>query len=240
MTCKPEAVIFDLYETLITHFDPDRSSGPSIAEQLGLDDRAFARAWKGIYDRRNAGTIPDYRSALREAARSLGCTPGEELIRRLDEAHTAGHERLFLRIEHDILEMLKAIRGQSVKLGLISNTTPEEVTAWEDCALAPHFDDVVFSYRVGLVKPDRQIYQLACERLGVPPSSTIFVGDGGDDELAGASEAGLEAYWASWFLDRWPNWEARFGRPSVWRFQRLRFTSEVVRLLVGHASIGRQ
>ena len=230
MTTKPEAVIFDLYETLITNFDPHRTRGPSVAEQLGLDAGDFSQAWREIYNNRNSGDIPDYRSALREAARLLGCTPDEELLRRLDEAHTAGHARAFFRIEQEILDMLAALQAQPLKLGLISNTTPEEVSAWDDCALPPYFDQVLFSYQVGLVKPDRRIYELACERLGVPPSSAIYVGDGGDDELVGASEAGLQAYWAMWFLERWPNWEARFGRSSLYRFPQLKSPAQVVSL----------
>ena len=56
------------------------------------------------------------RSALREAARSLGCTSDEELLIRLDRAHTAGHARLFRRIEPGILAMLGELRNRRVKL----------------------------------------------------------------------------------------------------------------------------
>ena len=236
MTHKPQAVIFDLYETLITTFDPDRTRGPSAAEQLGLDPDAFSQAWREIYDDRNSGDIGDHRSALREAARMLGSTPDEELLRRLDEAHTAGHERAFFPIEQDILQMLQALQAQSVKLGLISNTTPEESSAWDRSALAPYFDEVVFSYQVGLVKPDRRIYELACHRLGAEPSSVIYIGDGSDDELIGASQAGLRAICAMWFLTRRPNWETRFGRPSLTRFPQLSSPGEALSLLVAGSS----
>jgi FMN phosphatase YigB (HAD superfamily) len=115
-----------------------------------------------------------------------------------------------------------------VKLGLISNTTPEEVVGWGDCALVPYFHEVVFSYEVGLVKPDASIYRLTCGRLGVPPSRAVFVGDGGDSELAGAAEAGLMPWWATWFLERWPEWEARFDRRDAHRFRRVRSPGELV------------
>jgi HAD superfamily hydrolase (TIGR01509 family) len=238
MASKLEAVIFDLYETLITHFDPDWRPGRSVAEQLGLDSVEFSRAWKDVYDRRNSGSIGDYRSALREAARSLGCTPDEELLVRLDRAHTAGHERLFRRIEPDILAMLEALRGSSIKLGLISNTTPEEVAGWDLYALAPCFDEVVFSYQVGLVKPDERIYQLACEHLGVSTSAALFVGDGGDSELGGASKAGLEACWALWFLEQWRDWEERFERSGLSCYRRLRSPAELVDLVAGRMTEG--
>jgi putative hydrolase of the HAD superfamily len=127
--------------------------------------------------------------------------------------------------------MLGALRGRSVKLGLISNTTPEEVTGWDSSALAPCFDEVVFSYRVGLVKPDKRIYELACKRLGVSPSAAVFVGDGGDYELRGASLAGLRTYWAVWFLEQWSDWDSRFHRPGASNHHRVTSPEELVDLL---------
>ena len=38
-------------------------------------------------------------------------------------------------------------------------------------------DVVVYSHEVGLEKPDPRAYELACDRLGVQPSETIFVDD---------------------------------------------------------------
>ncbi|HEX3646811.1 MAG TPA: HAD-IA family hydrolase [Pseudonocardiaceae bacterium] len=42
------------------------------------------------------------------------------------------------------------------------------------------FDTVVISGEVGVAKPDRRIFQLAAERLGLEPAECVFV-----DDLAG-------------------------------------------------------
>jgi putative hydrolase of the HAD superfamily len=70
------------------------------------------------------------------------------------------------------------------------------------------FDDVVFSYQVGHLKPEPEIYLLACRRLAVSPADAVFVGDGGSDELSGATGVGMRAYAARWFVRNWPK-EAR-------------------------------
>lgn len=44
---------------------------------------------------------------------------------------------------------------------------------------------------MGLLKPDRQIYELAMQRLNVYPEQCLFVGDGGSNELCGAKTAGM-------------------------------------------------
>lgn len=44
---------------------------------------------------------------------------------------------------------------------------------------------------MGLIKPDKQIYELAMQRLNVLPEQCLFVGDGGSNELYGAKSAGM-------------------------------------------------
>ena len=51
-------------------------------------------------------------------------------------------------------------------------------------------------------KPDPRIYELALEQLGVEPREAIFVGDGANDELAGAERVGMRAVQA-WKRDDW-------------------------------------
>jgi hypothetical protein len=48
--CVLEAVFIDLYETLITEFDPHWKPMPSTAERLGVDQRAFRAAWTEAQD----------------------------------------------------------------------------------------------------------------------------------------------------------------------------------------------
>ncbi len=44
-----------------------------------------------------------------------------------------------------------------------------------------HFDKmtdlIIYSHEVGIAKPDRRIYELTCERLGVQPAEMIFLDD---------------------------------------------------------------
>jgi putative hydrolase of the HAD superfamily len=51
----------------------------------------------------------------------------------------------------------------------------------------------VFSNAVGLSKPDPRIYLHCCALLGVEPHDAVFVGDGANDELAGAERVGMRA-----------------------------------------------
>jgi epoxide hydrolase-like predicted phosphatase len=59
-----------------------------------------------------------------------------------------------------------------------------------------HFDEladlIVYSHEVGMSKPDRRIYELTCERLGVRPGETIFLDDV-DWAVDGARQIGIQA-----------------------------------------------
>ena len=233
MNAQPQAIIFDLYETLVTEFDPHWIPGPSIGRRLDVSDQSFAQGWSRIYDRRMSGAIPDFPSALREIVQSCGQQPDEAIIQQLHEERLQEKTKPFIQVADNIIEMLQVLRTKSVKIGLLSNAACEEVAAWQHCRLASFFDEVVFSYQVGLIKPDQRIYHLTCERLGVSPTETIFIGDGGSRELTGAREAGLRPYCATWYLNRWPEWKmSAQERDRAAHFPRLEDPGEVINLTV--------
>ena len=102
MASKLEAVIFDLYETGIAHYRPNRSPAPSIAEQLGLDVGAFSQAWRDTYDRRNSGAMPDCRTAPLEAGRNQRVGECDRLIYRRDLLPVCGASRVLMNIIHSL------------------------------------------------------------------------------------------------------------------------------------------
>ncbi len=51
-------------------------------------------------------------------------------------------------------------------------------------------DDIVYSHEVGLTKPDRRIYALTCQRLGVQSAEVIFLDDAAPNVIA-AGEFGM-------------------------------------------------
>ena len=201
----PRAILFDLYETLVTHFDPQWVPPlRSIAERLGLEELAFKALWPRFDKAWQSGEISDYEEALARVCAAAHRVPNSSLLVELASERRAAYRRPFEAIEPQIIDMVVKLRGTGLKLGVITNASNLDAAPWPASSLAPFFDCFVASHQVGLLKPDRRIYALACRRLDVPPGDAIFVGDGGSNELSGAIQAGLGAYWCTWFLDRWP------------------------------------
>jgi putative hydrolase of the HAD superfamily len=84
----------------------------------------------------------------------------------------------------------RRLRAAGGRTGLLSNSWGTDLYPWD--ALDTHFDDVVISGQVGRRKPDASIFELACERLEVAPSSVVFVDDLLDNVRA-AEQVGLRA-----------------------------------------------
>lgn len=212
-------IFFDLFETLVTVFEPGWSPPPrTIADRLGVTEEHYRASWPEFDRAWQAGAIPTYQEALAALCAAAGTRADAAVITQLTTEFEQMIAKVYAAVEPEIIDMVAALKAAGYKLGVITNAGDLDTILWPDCELAPHFDDLVASHRVRLLKRDRHIFDLACERLGVTPEDAIFVGDGGGNELHGASEAGLTAYWCSWFLDRWPEGIRPNGFPGDdWR-----------------------
>jgi len=80
----------------------------------------------------------------------------------------------------EMLEAIRRIRAASVPTAALTNnwrTDDGAAMGERSPELAALFDVVVESAREGLRKPDPRIYELTCERLGVPPSEAVSLDD---------------------------------------------------------------
>ena len=84
-------------------------------------------------------------------------------------------------------ERLRALRQLRKRYGvyLLSNTNPimmngfiaEEFRQEEGMEMKDYFDGVVASYVAKCYKPDREIFDYACEKCGIKPEETLFFDD---------------------------------------------------------------
>jgi putative hydrolase of the HAD superfamily len=213
---KIKAVIFDLFETLVSEFtNGDRISNRSYnyLDFLGISNEDFKQAWSSRQQQRMEGYFPDYPSVVKDIIENAGLRYHRETVHYLFDKRIEEKKLPFLNIRPDIIKLLNDLRDDGMKLGLVSNCTEEEVRGWNKSELAPFFDQVLFSYQVGMAKPDIRIYELACEQLSVTPEEAVFIGDGGSDELNGANQAGLQALQAIWFQSHVESQYKKFALP---------------------------
>ena len=95
-----------------------------------------------------------------------------------------------IRVHDDVVSIVRRLH-KSCKTAILSNAdyrALERIISEHD--LREHFDEVVISTRVKLIKPDPAIFRLTCERLAVSPDEAVFIDDR-EANLIGAKKAGL-------------------------------------------------
>jgi putative hydrolase of the HAD superfamily len=178
------AVVFDLWDTLV-NYDPvgGRAFQDQVAGRLGRDPDEFAALWLEGRTRRESGSLSEY-------LRSFGAE--DAAVAEIVELRQAS-TRTMLRPRPGAVETLRELRERGYRLGLITVCSEDVPEVWSETPFVDLFDSTVFSCSVGLRKPDPRIYRLACEQLDVEPTEAVFVGDGANNELAGAKRVGMKA-----------------------------------------------
>jgi putative hydrolase of the HAD superfamily len=177
------AVVFDLFETLVDYDEArSREFSDAAAALLGRDPGEFAQIWRRGRAARDSGPLAHYIA-------SLGLD--DERSASLLELRRGWALRLLSSPRPGTIETLVCLRDRGIATGLITVCADDVPAVWSETPFAGRFNAEVFSCSVGLVKPDPRIYMLACDQLGVEPSEALFVGDGANDELAGAERVGM-------------------------------------------------
>ena len=177
-----QAVIFDIGGVLVR--TEDWSGRRKWEERLGLAERGLSTL---VFDSETAikaasGAGPD--SAIwRYVGDHFGLD--DEQVAQLRTDFWSGD-----RPNTELLHFISNLRAR-VKTGILSNAWPEMRDMNEGrFGLAGVVDETVYSFQIGVLKPDLRAYQIVLQRLGVAPEQSVFV----DDYVAncdGARAAGM-------------------------------------------------
>ena len=192
------AVIFDMFETLVTHYRSELYFGEHVAADLNLTEDQYRSIWDLTENDRSIGkeTFEETISKIMHANDIYS----EALLKKVVRKRKECKEKIFTTYGKEITDMLDALKEKGLKIALISNCFDEEVDPVKNSRLYPYFDVALLSYEVGIMKPDPKIFRLALERLKLEPGECIYVGDGGSNELKAATDCGMKAFQARWYL----------------------------------------
>ena len=193
-----KAVIFDMFETLISYHTCPVYFGTQMAEDAGIPVREFLKKWRATDYARSTGKIT-VEEVLRQILKEFNCY-SEVLLQELVGKRCATIEMCLEHRHEKIIPMLKDLKEQGIFIGLISNCYLEEATRIRESELFLYFDAVFLSNELGVCKPDKEIYHRCVEALSVQPQECVYVGDGGSRELETAQELGMKAVQATWYL----------------------------------------
>ena len=189
---KYEAVIFDLFGTLIDNFSrPEYESVlAEIASILGAPPDEFVQLWLDTFPERTTGVLPTPLANIEYLCQKLNISVTDAQIEHAIQVRLDLTVRT-MKPRQGSVEVISQLKSEGYKIGLISDCSGEAPMVWNDTPFAPLFDVTVFSYRAGIKKPDPRIYRMATDQLGVKPSACLYIGDGSSTELTGALQVGM-------------------------------------------------
>lgn len=192
------AVIFDMFETLITLCESPIYFGAQIAEDVGIPVDQFLILWRPTEYDRSVGKLM-FEEVMENILRNHNCY-SENLIKRVKQKRIDNRKDAFHHLHPEIIPMLTELKRRKILLGLISNTFSEEEMVIRESVLFPYFDAVFLSSEQGVCKPDEEIFHRCTNALFVNAEDCIYVGDGGSCELESAQKFGMKALQAVWYL----------------------------------------
>ena len=195
-----KAVIFDMFETLVTLFTGRTYFSEHIAADLNQPIEAFRKCWHETEKDRTLGKY-SMDEGLAITLKNLGVWSPEN-VQLVCRKRREALGDTFGTIPPESLWLLQTLREKGLKVGLITNTFSDERDMILASPLYPLFDAAIISYEQGISKPDPEIYRRAMQALNVTPQECLYVGDGGSHELQAARSLGMQAIQCTWFRDR--------------------------------------
>jgi putative hydrolase of the HAD superfamily len=183
---KISAVLFD-YGMVLSSV-PDELDWRKLELVLGAEEKAFQAAyWKyrDAYDRGALSAATYWETVARDLEKAIDA----DVLRALIDADTV----VWTRPNVEMMEWSARLNRAGIKTGILSNIGDAmELGVLGRFPALAEFSHHTFSHRLGIAKPDAEIYRHAVEGLGVPAGEILFVDDR-EENIAAARAAGMEA-----------------------------------------------
>jgi epoxide hydrolase-like predicted phosphatase len=158
----------------------------AFSERAGLESGAFVRALREVPEGRGAlAAVESGKMPQREFEQVMGRLLGLSDVALLEKALAD------LRPRPEVIALTRRARAKGIRVAALSNSWGtgdyDPYSGWD---LDNLFDAVVISDRVGLRKPDPDIFRLTASKIGLPPGECLFVDDT-EHNLPGARDLGM-------------------------------------------------
>lgn len=167
MTIK--TLIWDLGGVLVR--TEDREPRDKLAARLGMDRWELSSLFFGHHNGHDAQTGEmSLDSHWEKVSKALNVEVEEipALRREFFEGDV---------LDEDLVDYVRGLKSK-YQTALLSNALANLRTLiFEDWEIDDAFDDIIISAEVGMVKPGKQIFRLALQRLGVEPTEAVFIDD---------------------------------------------------------------
>jgi putative hydrolase of the HAD superfamily len=190
------AVTFDIGQTLVEldlRFLAVRLGEQGRSVAVEALEAAAPEAWRHYDALVEAGASHPWHELMERLLTGAGVGQPRPLVDWLYEQQAT--HNLWRRPIAPMIELVRELRAKGVTVAALSNSEGHLEDLLREIGLAPLFDAIIDSGRVGVAKPDPRIFAIALEQLRAQPDVIVHVGDSWAADVEGALAAGWHAVW---------------------------------------------
>lgn len=196
------AVSFDLWFTLIweTKEDEELYLGMRLGslrdflreEGYEVPPEALLKAYSATKDFR---MVIHPKELLKMLFARMGFEFDDGALERAVHAYVSSTDGFVPKMNEEALEVLPELKARGLKLALVTNTSFSErsVRAILRNVGLDLFDVIITSCEAGFMKPQRAIFSMLLDRLGLEGPQVVHVGDSCYQDVIGAASANIRA-----------------------------------------------
>lgn len=185
-----KVIAFDLWETLATTKDKS-SFGNSVKKEFNVnktiseirdifEETIQTKFWETDYD------------ANKEFCRNLEVAPTDKNVFKMIALREK--RKRDVKLFDEVIPLLKNLREKGYKTGLVSNTSLSDYQkVVNKLKILKYIDYPVFSFQVGVVKPDPVIYLELQRKAMVYNNEILMVGDNYEHDVVGPKKLGMNS-----------------------------------------------
>ena len=177
---EPSVIAFDVFGTLVK-IGERRSPYRKLMKWLKENGRQPKP--------NDAKFIMSQNLSFTELVKLLGINIPDQLLQELE--HDLSEELQSIVLYGDTLSTLEELKKLGFRLALCSNLAMPYGKVVS--SLLPNIDAYAWSYEVGAIKPESQIYQYLIDQLECRAKDVLFIGDTPLADYSGPNEFGMSA-----------------------------------------------
>ncbi len=179
---KIQAVIFDLFGTLVPSTDPESK----IIEAFELE--APYKEVQKIFCGKALNEINE--AYLQDLMAKLEIPKTQENLIKLERI--LKRRLAIIKPFPDVLPILRYLKEQNIKLGLVTISWTPGIEKIKQFGIFDFFDSVIRSDECLLFKPNPIAYKKCLKELGVKAENTIMVGDSLKNDVIAPTKIGIK------------------------------------------------
>jgi putative hydrolase of the HAD superfamily len=154
-------------------------------------------------------------------SRRLKCSKAEAKT-RLNDIVYDGLKHYFLKIKpcKGVKDFIIEAKSQGLKIALLSDFPPEQKgDLW---GIKEYCDVILGTEEIGALKPSVFPFNVLAERLNVPASQVLYIGNSHKYDIVGSKNAGMKAAWFITPIRAFLHMESKLADISFYSYDKLK------------------